>query len=193
MSYSTRTVQEIRACLNRAVKRAMARDQVRRNVVELTDVPTGQPGRRSKSLTPEQVDDILLKTGPDRLHPYLVVSLLTGARTEELRALRSEHVHLDGRPNAVQLNAPPHLEVWRSVREGGDTKTRKSRRTLALPVRASCPGFAEATRSGYGGSARGRPSVAGVRAGVHDRTGHPAVDAANVRRDFRRALAWSPA
>jgi integrase len=89
----------------------MARDQVKRNVVELTDVPTGQPGRRSKSLTPEQVDDVLIKTAPDRLHPYLVVSLLTGARTEELRALRWEHVHLDGRPNAVQ-SAPPHLEVW---------------------------------------------------------------------------------
>jgi len=30
---------------------------------------------------------------------------------------------------------PPHVEVWRSVRFGGDTKTRKSRRTLALPER----------------------------------------------------------
>ena len=40
----------------------MARDQVRRNVVELTEVPTGQPGRRSKSLTAEQVDDVLIKT-----------------------------------------------------------------------------------------------------------------------------------
>ena len=30
---------------------------------------------------------------------------------------------------------PPHVEVWRSVRLGGDTKTRKSRRTLALPER----------------------------------------------------------
>jgi integrase len=28
----------------------------------------------------------------------------------------------------------PHLEVWRSVRQGGDTKTKKSRRTLALPA-----------------------------------------------------------
>jgi integrase len=64
-----------------------------------------------------------------------VVSLLTGARTEELRALRWEHVDLDSRPSAVQ-SAPPHLEVWRSVREGGDTKTMKSRRTLALPIRA---------------------------------------------------------
>jgi site-specific recombinase XerD len=28
---------------------------------------------------------------------------------------------------------PPHVEVWRSVRVGGDTKTKKSRRTLAVP------------------------------------------------------------
>jgi len=32
-------------------------------------------------------------------------------------------------------NLPPHVEVWRSVRLSGDTKTKKSRRTLALPAR----------------------------------------------------------
>ena len=37
---------------------------------------------------------------PDRLHHYIVVSLLTGARTEKLRALRWDHVHLDGMPKA---------------------------------------------------------------------------------------------
>jgi hypothetical protein len=37
LSHSSRTVQEIRACLNRSVKRAMARDKVKRNVVELTE------------------------------------------------------------------------------------------------------------------------------------------------------------
>jgi hypothetical protein len=67
-------------------KRAMARDKVKRNVVELTEVPTGQPGRRSKSLSSQQADDVLTKAAPDRLHAYIVVSLLTGARTEELRA-----------------------------------------------------------------------------------------------------------
>ena len=81
LSHSTRTVQEIRACLNRSVKRAMARDKVKRNVVELTEVPTGQPGRQSKSLSAEQADDVLTKTTADRLHSYIVVSLLTGART----------------------------------------------------------------------------------------------------------------
>ena len=44
-------MQELRVCLSRSVKRAMARDKVERNVVELTEVPTGQPGRRWKSLS----------------------------------------------------------------------------------------------------------------------------------------------
>ena len=50
-------------------------------------------------------------------------------RTEELRALAWSHVDLDGEPPSVQL--------WRSVREGGDTKTRLSRRTLELPERGA--------------------------------------------------------
>jgi hypothetical protein len=74
---STRTLQAIRSCLNRAVKRAMARDRVRRNVVELTDLPTGQRGRPSKAMSAQQADDLLIKTAVDRLHPYIVVSLLT--------------------------------------------------------------------------------------------------------------------
>ncbi len=184
-----RTVQEIRACLNRAVKRAMARDQVKRNVVELTDVPTGQPGRRSKSLTPEQVDDVLNKTAPDRLHPYVVLSLLTGARTEELRAMHWQHVHLDGQPDAVPP-IPPHLEVWRSVREGGDTKTRKSRRTLAIPARC-----VEALRKQRAQQLADR-LAAGERwqeSGLVFTTAlGSAMDAANVRRDLRRALTLVP-
>jgi integrase len=188
-SHSTRTVQEIRACLNRAVKRAMVRDQVKRNVVELTDVPTGQPGRRSKSLTPEQVDDVLNKTAPDRLHPYIVLSLLNGARTEELRALHWQHVHLDGQPDAVPP-IPPHLEVWRSVREGGDTKTRKSRRTLAIPARC-----VEALRKQRAQQLSDR-LAAGERwqeSGLVFTTAlGSAMDAANVRRDLRRALTLLP-
>src|SRR5947209_9673568 len=66
---------------------------------------------------------------------YIVVALLTGARTEELRALTWDHVDLEGNPSASPP-VPPNLKVWRSVRTGGDTKTRKSRRSLALPQRA---------------------------------------------------------
>ena len=179
---SKSTTQRVRGCLNRAVRRAMARDLVKRNVVELTEVPGGQQGRPSKSLTPSQADGVLIKTRPDRLHNYIVVSLLTGARTEELRALDWDHVHLDQRP--------PHVEVWRSVRQGGDTKTRKSKRTLALPELC-----VEALR-------RQRAQQAAERLAAGDQWEDTdlvfttalgtAMDAANVRRDFRRALRLVP-
>jgi integrase len=186
---STSSLHSVYGCLNRAVRRAVARDLVRRNVVELADVPVGQPGRKSKALTCDQVDAVLFGTTADRLHPYIVVSLLTGARTEELRALRWDHVHLDGLPDA-RPPVPPHMEVWRSVREGGDTKTRKSRRTLALP--AHCVDALRkqraqqaADRLAAGESWRDTGLVFTTRSGME-------MDAANVRRDLRRAVSSVP-
>lgn len=108
----------------------MARDKVKRNVVELC----GKAGRPSKALTYAQATAILTASEGSRTHAFVVVSLLTGARTEELRALTWDHVDLEGTPDAAPP-VPPHVAVWRSVRAGGDTKTRKSRRTLALPRR----------------------------------------------------------
>ena len=182
---STETLHRTHACLNRAVRRALARDLVRRNVVEVAELPSGRDGRLSKSLTPEQVDGVLTRTTPDRLHAYIVLSLLTGARTEELRALRWEHVHLDG-----SHGVPPHVEVWRSVRDGGDTKTRRSRRTLALPERCI-----EVLRRHRAAQAS-EQLAAGERWQkswlVFTTTTGTAMDAANVRRDFRRALAFVP-
>jgi integrase len=64
-----------------------------------------------------------------------VLSLTVGIRTEEARELRWDRVDLDGDPGAVRP-APPSVAVWRSVRQGDDTKTAKSRRTLALPQTA---------------------------------------------------------
>lgn len=40
---------------------------------------------------------------------------------------------LEGDPNS-DPPVPPHVAVWRSVRSHGDVKTRKSRRTLRLPL-----------------------------------------------------------
>jgi integrase len=181
-SLSTETLHRVHACLNRSVKRAMARDLVRRNVVELAEIPLGRPGRQSKSLIPEQVDAVLIRTAPDRLHNYIVVSLLTGGRTEELRALRWDHVHLE--------SSPPHIEVWRSVRADGDTKTKRSRRTLALPARC-----VEALRK-----QRAQQLADRLRAGdrwqenglVFATSVGTKMSAGNVRRDFRRALALVP-
>jgi hypothetical protein len=68
----------------------------------------------------------------------VVVSLLAGLRTEEVRALRWGNVvawvHGQWRPvaDAGFDHDQVAVFVWRAERAGGDTKTPKSRRTLAL-------------------------------------------------------------
>lgn len=131
---STRTLRLLHSLLNRAVKNAQARDKVKRNVVGLAEPPVGRPGRPSKSLTLAQAEAVLAEAVTSRLHAYIVLSILVGARTEELRALTWLDVDSMGNPNAIPP-VPPSVSVVRSVRAGGDTKTRRSRRRLAMPHR----------------------------------------------------------
>ena len=186
---STRTLQGIRSCLNRAVNRAMARDMVKRNVVALCAVPRGIAGRPSKALTIAQAEAVLTAAASHRMYPYIVVSLLTGARTEELRALTWDHVDLIG--SSISTPAiPPHIAVWRSVRTSGDTKTKKSRRTLALPRRC-----VEALQLQREQQARERATAgrAWRETGLvfASKVGTP-LDPAHVRRDLRTAIRDAP-
>jgi integrase len=97
-----------------------------------------------------------------RLHAYVVVSLLTGIRTEEARALRWSRVvawvdrERQWRP--VTEGGFDHerfaIYVWRSVRANGDTMTEKSRRTLELTTQA-----AEALHTPHTPSRGTRPSL----------------------------------
>jgi integrase len=120
------------AGLARAIRHAEANDKVRRNVATLVGTPAGQGGRPSRSLTFGQAVALIRAARPYGLYAYVVLSLLVGIRTEEARALRWDHVDLDGNPGA-DPPVPPHVDVWRSVRAHGDTKTKKSRRSLGLP------------------------------------------------------------
>ena len=150
----------------------------------LCDVPEGRTGRPSKSLTLVQAESVLKAADRARLRirAYIVVSLLTGARTEEIRALRWHDVDLAGGPE-LDPPVPPHVELVRSVRAGGDTKTRTSRRAVELARRAAdvlwllweartcshaqmpgCPCLVFATRNGTPLGAR------------------------NVQRDFRKVI-----
>jgi len=118
------------------------------------------------------------------------VSLLTGARTEELRALTWSYVDLD--------SDPPFIMVWRSVRAGGDTKTRKSRRTLKLSQRCvdvlrGHQALQDEIRHAAGSQWQDNDLV------FPSRVGTPA-DASHVRRSFRPVVAaagldpreWTP-
>jgi hypothetical protein len=145
---STRYLQIAKASLARAIRYAEAHDRVGRNVATLVDPPQGAVWRPSRSLTLEQSLTLLEAARESRLNAYVVLSLTVGVRTEEARELRWDHVDLDGDPGAIRP-VPPSVAVWRSVRQGGDTKTAKSRRTLALPRPRS-------RRSGSTGSCRRR-------------------------------------
>jgi integrase len=81
---------------------------------------------------------------------------------------------------------PPSIQVWRSVREHGDTKTKKSRRTLALPLRGVDALQAhrkaqDVTREAAGVDWQDTGLVFTSKVGT-------ALDAANVRRSFRRIV-----
>lgn len=179
---ATSTLSSLLSIVRRSITLAQRRGLVAQNVAELgVAVPKGREGRPSKSLTPSQVGALLQAERSSWIHAYVVVSLLLGMRTEETRALTWERTHLD-----EAAGIPPHVEVWRSVRATGDTKTEKSRRTLRLPALA-----VEALKA-----QKARQNADRLRAGElweeHDLVfcttiGTP-LDAANVRRSFRRAV-----
>jgi hypothetical protein len=156
---STRYLQMARAALARAIRYAEAHDLVGRNVATLVDNPTGQIGRPSRSFTLEQSLALLEAARESRLNAYVVLSLAVGIRTEEARELHWDHVDLDGDPSAARP-VPASVVVWHSVRQGGDTKTAKSRRN-ASAAPGGRPGLAGAPQAAGRGPAGGRRRVAG--------------------------------
>ncbi len=97
----------------------------------------------------------------------------------------AEGTPLHAYPDAVPP-VPASIMVWRSVRAGGDTKTEKSRRTLALPKRCVDALIRHRERQIVARKA------AGPRWKDHDLVFASAVgtelDAHNVRRAFRKVL-----
>ncbi len=175
---STRSLRDVLAILRRSIEHAQRRDKAVRNVALLVTVPEGRTGRPSKALNLEQAKAVLGAARGSRLYAYLVLSLLGGVRTEEARPLTWDHVYL-----TPEDGIPPHVAVWRSVRRHGETKTRKSRRTIALPkqvvdVLIEHLRWQKQERASHGIEWRPDGRV------FTTRSGEP-LDAANVRRDFR--------
>jgi integrase len=172
-SLSTRSLRLVHQIIERAIRHAQAGDLVGRNVASLVDAPAGKGGRPSRSLTLSQAEAVLNAAEDSPLHAYVVLSLLAGLRTEELRSLLWTDVGLDAGT----------LAVYRSVRLSGDTKTPKSRRVLKLSAKAG-----DALREH-----RSQQAAARLKAGQEwqdhglvfaSAVGTP-LDAHNVRRSFR--------
>ncbi|GAB1819310.1 tyrosine-type recombinase/integrase [Herbidospora sp. RD11066] len=189
---ATRTLRDVHSVLKRAIRQAQVRDKVVRNVAELVTTPTGKDGRPSKALTRQQAESVLKAAESSELHAYVVISLTTGVRTEEARALRWDHV-VAWLPASKTWQPVTEvgfkhkrfaIYVWRADRVGGDTKTRKSRRTLELPVLAAQSlkqhHARQATRKLSAGGAWQEHNLAFCR------TDGTPLDAGSVRRAFRK-------
>jgi integrase len=194
---STRSRKLVHKILRDSIQHAMIAGLAGRNVAAIVNsTPRGSGGRPSNALSVAQAEAVLKAAKGTRLEAYLALSLMTGIRTEEARALTWEHVDLDGDP-AAYPPVPPHVAVRRSVRAHGETKTERSKRTLALPEFA-----ADALREH-----RVRQAAEQLRAGPRwkehglvfaSTTGTPR-SAGNVRRDFQAICekaglgkAWTP-
>ncbi|WP_197038942.1 site-specific integrase [Herbidospora cretacea] len=122
----------------------------------------------------------------------MVISLTTGVRTEEARALRWDHVvawiPAQKKWQPVTEAGFNHkrfvIYVWRADRVGGDPKTRRSRRTLERPTMA-----AQSLKQHHTRQAAHR-LAAGEEWQDHNLVCCTSVgtglDAANVRRAFRK-------
>lgn len=178
---ATQSLRMVRSILRRSIAHAQRRGRAVRNVADLVDLPEGQPGRPSKSLSLEQGEAVLRAKEGTWIHTYVVLSLLVGVRPEEARPLTWMHVHF-----AHEATDKPHVDVWRSVRRHGDTKTHRSRRSLAMPRQAALVMKAHKERQQAECQAKGRewtddrlvfPTGTGKRR-----------DATDVRRNFRALL-----
>jgi integrase len=138
---STRSLQIARNALERAIRFAQVHERVGRNAAELIEAPRGRTGRPSKSLFLVQAQALLKAAESGRWYCYITLPLLSGLRTEEVRAVGWDHVvawvedDAEWRPveEAGLDRDMLAIHVWRADRTGGDVKTRKSRRSLRLP------------------------------------------------------------
>ncbi|MFB7465658.1 tyrosine recombinase XerC [Streptomyces sp. NPDC056224] len=178
---ATTSLRLVLSVLRRSIAHAQRRGKAVRNVAELVEAPEGRRGRPSKSLSLEQGEAVLRAKTGSWIHAYVVLSLLVGMRPEETRPLTWSHVHT-GFADGQQ----PYVDVWRSVRSHGDTKTRKSRRSLAMPQQVVVVMDAYRTRQQGEAKAAGREWTSeGLVFPTDDGELRTAL---NVRRNFRGLL-----
>jgi len=208
---SPTSVKRRLSTLRRIIRFAEAHNHVERNVALLIDPPRGKgQGRPGQAFTLEQVHALFDASRGRPIGAYIALSAFTGIRTEEARPLEWEHTHLNpvkgqicscGREHQeVMLDGnplPPHVEIWRSVRGGGETKTPGSRRTVALPepvveILADHQVRQQKWRAQHGLRSAGITYVFGTRCDTIPKAGV-------IRRQFRAVVAeariagsWTP-
>ncbi len=179
---SARSLRLVLQILERAIRHAQVDDLVARNVASLvraSDIGGTRAGRPSHSLTLPEAVALLDAAARSGLNAYCVLSLICGARTEEMRAAKWTDVNLNG--------DVPTISLVRSVRSGGGMKTVASTRRLELP-----PFVVAVLRAHYLEQARQRVAAGGLWRDNDlvfcNLLGGP-LDSHNVRRSLTRIMA----
>jgi integrase len=99
----------------------------------------GRGGRPSRALSFDQARAVLDAAMTSRLYAYVALSLMTGVRTQEARALCWDHVvawvsENGGRSPRPASSTSGWLSMSGARHAHGGTKTDRSRRTLELPA-----------------------------------------------------------
>jgi integrase len=152
-----RSLVMIKSTLRRSFRRAQVHNLIARNVVELIDLPAGQPGHPSRAMTQEQAATVI-KTASmatiTEVSREIKETTCRSCRAQlgidetdnanlRLEALFVLSITLGLRPGELRKLTWDHVDltrgvvhVWRSASTTGDTKTPKSKRSLILPKRA---------------------------------------------------------
>jgi integrase len=179
---SSRSIRYVLLVLRNALNKGVRWGLVARNVATLVDPPR-VPHKDVRVLSPEEATRLLSTVRGDPFDSLVVLAVSTGVRLGEALGLKWTDVDLVRRQVRIDkalLRIPGHGY------ELGETKTRRSRRTIVLPVVA-----AEALRRRLV-EQRDQHRSFGPR--WHDEglvfttsSGRP-VDPRNVQRSFRRLL-----
>jgi integrase len=129
---SASTVHKIHTVLHKALTRAVAWQMVPRNVSDAVEPPRPAP-REMCPLSPVEARKLLEAAQGDRLEALYVLAVHTGMRQGELLALKWQDVDLENATVSVRRTL---------TRSGGryslgEPKTKKSRRSIRLTVRAA--------------------------------------------------------
>jgi integrase len=129
---AARTVQLVHRVLHRALGQAKTWQVIRDNVAEIIKPPPA-PDQEKSILQPDRARELLDRLNGHQLYLLAALALATGARRNELLALRWQDVDLD----AGRLRIETALEQTRAhgIRVKAP-KTRKGRRTISLPAHA---------------------------------------------------------
>lgn len=127
-THTSRTVSLSRNVLERAIRFAQAQDKVARNVAEVVRTPAGQKaGQRRRAFTVDEMFSVLdAAVGWKNMDAFVHLGFLTGASPDELRGLHWAQI------DDLDSDAPG-IDVTRTLRHHGGTKTAARIRGLGLP------------------------------------------------------------